>query len=375
MSISVPETVGRILSFALALICSLIVTPYGNAARIVVVDSSDSSPIIGATLISARGVIMGITDLEGTVKGVEEKDYPLTVQSLGYKNLILPIPTDTVVMSVDTYVLPEVVVRDGARPIIRTLSYVREYCTGTYAGDTILMFTEYMAETFNTTQKKVKGYKGYDRYPKVRNKRSCARYVHPNGTDSVAVPREDEDMLSFFSRFGSLSNITVRESDSLRYDLIKADTIHGKYSPKKIMKKTANLFLITVDPLADYKDHRWSPNFFKLIGFTLDLEKLTFSDAYALNDRGEYRLEDLLYATVGIHAIGRGKWIKRILRSKEPVEMDCAFEIYPVSTTYLTLDEYKEARDELTRIPFEASPFAQPLHPSIRSIVDRLNRY
>ncbi|MCI9285681.1 MAG: carboxypeptidase-like regulatory domain-containing protein [Muribaculaceae bacterium] len=341
---------------------------------LVIVDAADGSPVIGASVTGRSGIISGITDISGTVRGMSPADYPYTVHSLGYKNTIVSASADTLRLVADTYSLPEVVVKPGERPVIRTLSYVREYCTGASGSDTIQMFSEYMAETFVIDGKeKVKGYKSYDARPTVKNARRVARIVKA-GTDSVSTPTDNEEFLSFFECISFIPTETFTESDSLRSGLVPADTVHGKYYPKRIMRRTDNLFIVQNDGLADKKGHKWSPMFFKLLGLTMEMQTVNASLAYAANDKGVYGRDDFIYGTYSSHILGKGKWIRKMLSVDKPIDMDCYVEMYPVSTTRLTVDEYKAQRDDWTRIPFEVSPLAQPLHSSVQRMIDRLGK-
>lgn len=71
--------------------------------------------------------------------------------------------------------------------------------------------------------------------------------------------------------------------------------------------------------------------------------------------------------------IVKGRWLKKAFGTKEPIEMDSYMEIYPLEITNLTVDEYKEARDEYVSIPFHYPDGIQPLSPSIQVLVERID--
>jgi len=343
-----------------------------QSRNLVVIDSEDNSPVTGASVIDCSGIISGFTNNRGIVGDISDRAYPLTVRCLGYKSIEIADPVDTLRLAVDTYSLPEVVVKQGERPIIRTISYAREYCTGVNGTDTIQLFSEYMAETFNIESKKVKGYRSYDAVPTIKGIRRVMRRVNAAGLDSVGQPQNNEDFLSFFGNISFIPTDVFAESDSLRSGLVPADTVYGKYAPKRILRKTKNLFVVQNDALADHKGHRWSPAFFKLLGLTMEMQSVNASFAYSPNERGSYGINDFIYGTYSCHILGKGKWIRKMFGADKPVEMDCYVELYPVSTTHITVDEYKELREDWTRIPIESSPLAPPLHPSVQSMIDRV---
>ncbi len=72
--------------------------------------------------------------------------------------------------------------------------------------------------------------------------------------------------------------------------------------------------------------------------------------------------------------LGRGKWLKKAFGTSYPIEMDNYIELYPVDIQHLTVSEYKERKDEFDRIPFQLPEAVQPLSPSIKTLVDRIDR-
>ena len=164
---------------------SVLFIPAMIAGRVIVVDGSDGSPVIGATVFSSSGLILGATDADGNTPDVNEGSYPLTIHSLGYKEGIAATPGDTLMMDAAAYDLPPVTVMPGERPITRVVCYVREYSTGATDRDTLKMYSEYMVESYHIDEgTKVKGYHKYDFVPKTRTERRFCAY---NRGDSGAV--------------------------------------------------------------------------------------------------------------------------------------------------------------------------------------------
>lgn len=179
----------KILFLLIALSIGLKIFP--NA--IVLTDNTYGAPIIGASVISANGMIVGITDENGKIE-VKQTDYPLSIRSLGYQALTLPFQNvDTIYMAPASYTLNEVVVTPGDRPITRVLTYAREYCTGATPNDTLQLYCEYMLEYY-FAEGKIKGYKQYHASPHTVGVKRCARIVKGSELDSIMRPKYDDDV-------------------------------------------------------------------------------------------------------------------------------------------------------------------------------------
>ncbi|MDE5633812.1 MAG: hypothetical protein K2I51_03990, partial [Muribaculaceae bacterium] len=92
-----------VLAFFLILSAAL-----SQAKGLIVVGRDDGMTVAGATLLSATGHILGITDKNGAVTLPDNAVYPLTVRSMGYEVVTVAAPRDTVVLNVMDYALPEV---------------------------------------------------------------------------------------------------------------------------------------------------------------------------------------------------------------------------------------------------------------------------
>lgn len=243
---------------------SVLFIPAMIAGRVTVVDGSDGSPVIGATVFSSSGLILGATDAEGNTPDVNEASYPLTIHSLGYKEGIAATPGDTLMMNAAAYDLPPVTVMPGERPITRVVCYVREYSTGATDRDTLKMYSEYMVESYHIDEgTKVKGYHKYDFVPKTRTERRFAHYTGADGRDSVATP-EDDEYISFMNFLVSLPVDVFEEPDTIKNGAL-TDTVQGRYSPGIFYKKTPEFFVTSLDMLSNYKNHVYSPNVYKFL--------------------------------------------------------------------------------------------------------------
>lgn len=351
---------------------SVLFIPAMIAGRVIVVDGSDGSPVIGATVFSSSGLILGATDADGNTPDVNEGSYPLTIHSLGYKEGIAATPGDTLMMDAAAYDLPPVTVMPGERPITRVVCYVREYSTGATDRDTLKMYSEYMVESYHIDEgTKVKGYHKYDFVPKTRTERRFAHYTGADGRDSVATP-EDDEYISFMNFLVSLPVDVFEEPDTIKNGAL-TDTVQGRYSPGIFYKKTPEFFVTSLDMLSNYKNHVYSPNVYKFFGLTIDIREMNLSFAYKANPAGKYNIHDFLYEISSANILGRGKWIKKAFKTKNPVEIDSNVEVYPVEINYLTVDEYKEQRKEHNKLEFRIPDNALPVLPSVQRLIDRIN--
>lgn len=359
----------HIIVLTLALLTALGV--WSNNA--VVIGSDDNEIIAGATVISGCGMILGVTDDNGRLPGINDKDYPLIIRSLGYKELTVTAQGDTIWMASENYSLPEVSVVSGERPITRVISYVREYSTGATSTDTIQMFSEYMVQSFHVTKEKVKGYKKGDRKIKPLSTRQYARYANAK-CDSVFIPDRNEDpyyLLSFAKLISEVPG-SYNEPKTIRNGAI-SDTIAGKYGPKLIVTKARDCYTVRKDALADFQGHKYSPWILKMLGASMDITQLSQTLVFAPNEKGEYSVLDFISGAYNSHIMAKGKWLRKIFSAKEEVEMDCYVELYPVSVTFHTVSEYKELREDNSEIPFAIMEKIPPTLPSATSIINRVS--
>lgn len=349
----------------------------GMAKNVVTVaDRDDKTPLPGVSVISSNGLIIGVTDSLGRIS-VEQRDYPLSLRIAGYEqSTAASADNDSIFLTPASYTLQEVVVTPADRPIIRVVTYAREYCTGAVSRDTLQLYGEYMLEYF-FADGKVKGYsKGHQQAHSL----SAARYgriVKADGTDSVMRPTEGEDitLLSMAQHFLSIPHKPLKLSERMLQGAM-ADTIAGKYSPKHIYRLDKNFLTAETDALADHKEHRFSPWFLKALGLTMDMLTATKTHTYARNATGAYDLSNFICETYNMQFVGKGRLLKKLLGIKEPIDINSYFEQYPVDIQYLTAEEYQELKkiyDERTE-PIRRPAELLPLAPAVERLTDRIDR-
>lgn len=358
------------VSLALGLIVAVASIVCGRTYT--VIDSLDGAPIIGATVIGHSGIIKGVTDNDGRIS-INDNDVPITIRSLGYDPIVASPSNDTINMVSAAYDLKEVVVTPADRPIKRVLCFARDYSTGVTDTDTMQYYCEYMAEAF-VVDGKVKGYRKSDAKPSAKSYRRYAR-IAKEGRDSIFQPKHGDDItvLSWFDFMAFLPDEKIEVSEALRNGA-EADTVPGKYGPKFIFRKKNGVFSKTADVLSDHKNRVWSPFLFKLLGLTIDITAGNWTLSFADSGEKSFGIYEFLGGAYNIHIVGRGKWLKKVFNTKDPVHMDAYLEIYPVEITNLTVDEYKEIRDELAPIPFQYPDNLHPISPAVDSLVRRIGQ-
>lgn len=113
------------------------------AVNPVVVDSDTGEPLAGASVFDSRGVMLGVSSADGKVPFASRDAYPLTIRYMGFKELTVDNPLDSIVrMKENFYRLPEVVVNAADRQVLHLLAYVREYSTLTTYTDTVTLYRD-----------------------------------------------------------------------------------------------------------------------------------------------------------------------------------------------------------------------------------------
>ncbi len=343
---------------------------WATAQKVTVVDASDKSPLVKATVIGRSGMIIGVTDSDGAI-AVGENETPVTVLCLGYETTKGEEGKDTVFVAPAVYGLNELVISAAERPITRVISFCREYSTGTSGSDTLQLYSEYMTQCF-LADKDLKGYKRGDSKPKKGASRFVGR-IMKNGSDSIFIPKQDDDitLLSWSEFINGIPADPLVESRGIRQGF-ETDTLPGEFGPRMITRKKNGLYTIWADMLADQKEHKWSPAFLKLFGLTIDLTAFNWTAAFTQGEDTIHSINDFLYTTCNLTILGRGKLFKKIFRVEKPILMESYSEIYPVSITRCTLEEYKELRKDKSGLPFRRPDELAPLSPAVATLVEQL---
>ena len=338
-----------------------------------VIDAVDQSPISAASIFDAAGNMVGLTLLNGDFPEIPASSFPITLRCLGYEPLTIEHPLDkTWEMTPMAYEMEELIVVPVKRNVLKQTFYVREYFSIYNAKDSMTLFFEYMAHRFVPTTKDAKF--GGNSSLRILNKSCYSRYKVGN-KDSVAI--------DYNSKFPSLLSVF----DSNNKQLEVAEELKAQKGPNKLYQKTsksgmsliqkqnAQTFTSIEDFLANKNNHTFSPLPFKIMGMTMDINQLFLTHTYRANDSCVYLPKDLLEAGFVMEAIGRGKHIRRAIKSENPVDIRSMVELYLVDSEYLSNKEAKaEYHDKEAGLMFEIPASVPPLNAATKNMIERAKK-
>ena len=356
----------------LTLLIGVLLFSFYAKAQECVIDATDRSPVAAASIFDSSGNMVGFTWSDGVFSEIPESAYPVTVRCMGYEQLVIERPENkTWEMTPIAYELDEVVIIPVKRNVLKQLFYVREYFSMSSETDTVTFFSEHMAERFVPTSKDAK----FGGKTKLRLLES-RQYGHYQlfGEDSITTDPESmfPSMATIFEPVDK--EIPTPKSFKEQENTTKFHEIQGKSGTELIVKQNDQTFTFSVDALADKENHKVSPWQLKLIGFTTECNQFYITQTYRVNDKGVYQPKDLLEASYVMQADGRGKFIRKALKSDKPVVLRCMVEMYIVDRDYFTKEEAKAAyKNKPTDVKFEIPSTVPPLNEATRRMVERAN--
>ena len=337
-----------------------------------VVDATDRSPVSAASIFDASGNMVGYTWNDGLFSEIPESAYPVTVRCMGYEQLVIERPENkTWEMTPIAYELEEVVIVPVKRNILKQTFYVREYLSMYNETDTVTCFTEHMADRFIPASKDAK-------FSGKSSLRILASHPYEHyqlfGADSVST--NPESMIPSMATIFEPINIDVVLPESFKEQegATKFYEESGKSGKELILKQNDRTFTYSVDALADKKEHKISPWALKLLGFTMDINQVYVTQVYRVNDKGVYLPKDLLESSFVIQADGKGKYLRKALKSDKPIIIRCLNELYVVGYDYLSKEEAKEEyKNKPTDVKFVIPSTVPPLNEATQRLVERAN--
>ena len=353
-----------IVFFGVLLFCNSI------TAQERIIDATDRTPISAASIFDSAGNMVGFTWNDGEFSEIPESAYPVTLRCMGYEQLVIERPENkTWEMTPIAYELEEVVIVPVKRNILKQTFYVREYLSMYNETDTVTYFTEHMADRFIPASKDAK----FSGKLSLRILESRP-YEHYQlfGADSVST-NPDLMFPSMATIFEPIDKeVILPESFKKQESATKLYEEPGKSGMELIIKQNDQIFTFNVDALADTKDHMISPWPLKLLGFTMEINQLYVTQVYRANDKGIYLPKDLLESSYVIQADGRGKFLRKALKSDKPIVIRCMVEMYVVDRDYLSKDEAKEEyKNKPKDVKFVIPSTVPPLNEATRRLVER----
>ncbi len=331
-----------------------------HAETITVVDAIDGTPISGATVFASSGMVLGYTDTDGNLNIESDSCFPLEVSSTGYSPEKVSEP-GTVAMQHLAYNLPELNVDAAARPVRRTICYVRQYVTTEVGADSAIFYNQMMMEFFDAP-KKTKGF-SKPSSPRILNQDfRCWEKDAAAGTDTVYSFDEREIWMEWDMFMKIPTDVPSKEGPEL-------DVEQGEYTMRSLIRRTPTLLRQRIDYLADEKNHNFAPGLLKLMGLGIDMTRNEKSYIYDLTREGELTPEDLVGGKVDIEMAFTGRLFKKAMKNDSPVTIYISYEYYPVETEYLTVADAKAImKDKDLTVPLRPGPLAPAPPESIRKL-------
>ena len=352
--------------FILLILSVLTLVNIANAQQRVV-DVMDNSPVSSAAIFDAQGNVVGFTSSEGDFSDIPESDYPLTIRCIGYENIVVEQPKDTVVQMIPMiYELDEAVI-SASRDVMKQTFYVREYFTISSATDTITHFLEHMCDRYVPVSKKVKFKKNDLRY---RNTRSY-KYYQIDDRDSIAVSNKP-DSKSLLDLLDA-EEVDASESFKGQMGVNRYYEKKGKSGISHSRKQNEHTFTEYKDGLAGEKDHAINlPWLLRMLGVSMEAHQAYMTHVYKANDAAVYQPKDLIQAGVVVELLGKGKLLRQMVNSDIPVKIHFSMEYYVVSREYLSKDQAKEEyKAKNLKVPFEIPATVPQLSEATRKIIQR----
>lgn len=351
----------------LFLITSILLSSVPTLAQERVIDATDSIPVSAASIFDFDGNVVGYTLTDGTFSDIPETAYPVTIRCLGYEPLVINQPKNAVwLMKQSFYDMPELVVVPVERNVMKQIFYIRKYLSLCSTADTITFFVEQMAYRFIPAAKDTKT--GVSKSMHVSNHR-CYSLYNVDDVDSVEYDEDSKSTLAV-SIF-DLDDEEIQAPKSFHTEPSGYYEKKGKSGASIIQKQSSGVFTSTEDALARKKSHSISPWPLKLLGLTMKVNQLYFSQAFPANEAGTYSAKDLMEATFVMEAEGRGKLIRKAMNSDTPVTIRAMTEFYVVDHEFLSQEEAKEESNKKdTKLEFAIPSSVPPLSKATLRIVE-----
>lgn len=342
------------------------------AVNPVVVDSDTGEPLAGASVFDSRGVMLGVSSADGKVPFSSRDAYPLTIRYMGFKELTVDNPLDSIVrMKENFYRLPEVVVNAADRQVLHLLAYVREYSTLTTYTDTVTLYRDKWVD-FMIPRKKKGKFTGW-KLPRILSVNSYYHFSDDNGLDSVSDRFNQH--FSWTDWIGVIDRVPVPRA--IQDNPFGVDTVFGKYSPTETWQRNGDNITLDVNVLADTISRRWMPGMSWFFKSHIDFESVKirykFTDGVVADHLSASGLDAI---SVNIESNGRGRDMFRFNRRDEPFYVSTYAEIYLADKEYLSVKDAKKWENYTSDpIDFSALPLPDgvpPLQPSTQQLIARV---
>ena len=353
-------------------ITALLLLSVNTNAQQRLIDASDHRPISAASILDASGNMVGFTMSDGVFSEIPKTAYPITITCIGYEQIVIEHPEEkNWEMTPMVYELEEVVIIPEERKIMKQTFYVREYFSISSQSDTMTFFMEHMADRFVPVSDKIK-FSGSSSLRILCT--NCYMLYQIADNDSVAKDHKPQfpSMLSILGQGNE--KVTAHESLLNNEDDTKIYEKPGHSGTSIIQKQNAQTFTTIKGLLAGNEEQTSSPWYLKPLGLSMDISQLYITNVYRANENGIYLPKDLIESSFVMEAEGKGRLIRKMVNSNEPVGIHSMITIYMVDRDYLTKEKAKEEqKNKPADVKFTIPSTVPPLNDATKRLVERAN--
>lgn len=311
-------------------------------SQIKVVDSTNNSPIIGASVFNQAGSIIGITDSIGNLPKDAEKCEALTLRHVAYDALttnIADIVDNTISLTPRVYTLDEINITNSAeRNTMRIECFFRVFSS----------IDTGVEQENELTEGKMAYYLPIGKNGSSMPKILCFKnYIHNKNEqkDTFYTSKKENLNMLVCTNMLQLKTTPIIESKSFKSinRALPFDTIQGKYYPRYVYTNNGTTTSAQCDFISNEKNHIWSPFVFKMLGMTTDFDKFLYAETYRKTDNGQYTIEDLISASGVISFLGKGRLMKNYYGGNEARD-DMYIEMFVTDISYLSKNDAKDMK-------------------------------
>ena len=104
----------------------------------------------------------------------------------------------------------------------------------------------------------------------------------------------------------------------------------------------------------------------------MDINQLFSTQTYRANDKCIYLPKDIMEASFVMQADGKGRLIRKAIKTKNPIVIRSMVEVYLVENEYLTKEEAKrEYKDDELGMRISAPSTVPPMNAATQQLVKR----
>lgn len=323
------------------------------AAQVKVVDRSDGSAVPFASVITADGRMLGMTDEQGLLPEEADTVAEFCVRHICYETFTAGLSDrkrGLIELTPQVYDVGSVTVRNSPHEYLRMRSYRRYYSSDTK--DSARIYTESIVDYYIPLKKKPNKKNSFIKIRAARNygiiklagRDSTYYNERPRRTSSE---REMEEMFS-----DDILLINDKKYSKINRSAT-VDVLNGKHWPKAVYRRNADVTTFQCDQLADKKDHSYGFWGLKLLGITMEVSDAVVTEMYRTNSANSFGLPDMIGRSMTMTMTVGHKSIAKSYGSKY-FSVKSNMEMYFTDMAYLSEAEARAEKEEtLTGIKFE----------------------